>query len=58
MKDDILMTRAELMQYLKIKRSTLQKLMNRKEFPWFKLDRRVLFKKSDIDNWLESKRIS
>jgi len=58
MTDDIFMTRAELMEYLKIRRTTLQRLMNRKEFPWFKLDRRILFKKSDIDKWLESKRIS
>jgi len=56
--EDPFLTRDEVMRYLRIKRSTLQRLMNRKEFPWFKLDRRVLFKKSDIDRWIESKRVS
>ena len=54
---DILLTRKELMDYLKIKQSTLRKLMLRNEFPYFKLERRVLFRKDDIDKWLESKRV-
>jgi len=54
---DILLTRKELMDYLKIKQGTLRKLMLRKEFPYFKLERRVLFRKDDIDKWLESKRV-
>jgi len=52
-----LLTREDLMEYLKIKRSTLQKLMNRMDLPYFKLGRRVLFKKAEIDRWLESKRV-
>ena len=54
---DVLLTREELMEYLRIKRSTLQKLMYKGEFPYFKLERRVLFRKLDIDKWLESKRV-
>lgn len=54
---DILLTRRELMDYLRIKPSTLRKLMLRNEFPYFKLERRVLFRKDDIDKWLESKRV-
>ena len=54
---DVLLTRSELMEYLKIKQGTLRKLMLRNEFPYFKLERRVLFRKSDIDKWLESKRV-
>jgi excisionase family DNA binding protein len=54
---DILLTRKELMDYLKIKQGTLRKLMLRNEFPYFKLERRVLFRKDDIDKWLESKRV-
>ncbi len=54
---DILLTRKELMDYLRIKPSTLRKLMLRNEFPYFKLERRVLFRKDDIDKWLESKRV-
>jgi len=55
--EDILLTRRELMDYLRIKPSTLRKLMLRNEFPYFKLERRVLFRKDDIDKWLESKRV-
>jgi excisionase family DNA binding protein len=54
---DVLLMRSELMEYLKIKQGTLRKLMLRNEFPYFKLERRVLFRKSDIDKWLESKRV-
>jgi len=54
---DVLLTRSELMEYLKIKQGTLRKLMLRNEFPYFKLERRVLFRKFDIDKWLESKRV-
>ena len=54
---DILLTRRELMDYIRIKPSTLRKLMLRNEFPYFKLERRVLFRKDDIDKWLESKRV-
>ena len=54
---DVLLTRKELMDYLRIKQGTLRKLMLRNEFPYFKLERRVLFRKNDIDKWLESKRV-
>jgi excisionase family DNA binding protein len=54
---DTLLTRKELMDYLKIKQGTLRKLMLGSEFPYFKLERRVLFRKDDIDRWLESKRV-
>jgi len=54
---DSLLTRQELMDYLKIKQGTLRKLMLNNEFPYFKLERRVLFRKDDIDKWLETKRV-
>jgi excisionase family DNA binding protein len=54
---DDLLTRKELMDYLRIKQGTLRKLMLKREFPYFKLEKRVLFRKSDIDKWLESKRV-
>lgn len=54
---DMLLTRRELMEYIKIKQGTLRKLMLRNEFPYFKLERRVLFRKSAIDKWLESKQV-
>jgi len=50
-----LLTRAQVMEYLKISRTTLQKLMKQKAFPYIKLERKVLFRKKDIDKFLESK---
>jgi excisionase family DNA binding protein len=44
-----------LAEYLKIGRATLQKLMAAKAFPYIKIGRRVLFRKADIDKWLETK---
>jgi len=50
-----LLTREQAMQYLQISHGTLNKLMRQKAFPYIKLERKVLIKKSDIDRWLESK---
>jgi len=55
MKNDDLLTREELVAYLKISRGTLYKLMKQNAFPYMKLERKVLFRKGDIDKWLESK---
>jgi len=58
MKDDIFMTRDELMHLLRIKASTLQRLMKRRDFPrWFKLERRVLFRRVDIEKWISGRRV-
>jgi len=57
MKNDDLLTREELVAYLKISRGTLYKLMKQGAFPYVKLERKVLFRKTDIDKWLESKMI-
>jgi excisionase family DNA binding protein len=55
MEKDELLSREELMEYLKISKGTLYKLMKRKAFPYIKLERKVLFRKEDIDKFLESK---
>lgn len=57
MNEDDLMTRKQVMEYLKISHQTLHKLMKQKAFPYMKLERKVLFRKSEIDAWLESKKI-
>jgi len=49
------MTKQDVMDYLKISHQTLYRLMNKREIPYFKLERKVLFRKSHIDKWLESK---
>ena len=53
-----LITKAELMEYLRISRGTLDKLMRRHEIPFIKLGKKVLFRKREIDAWLESKKVS
>ncbi len=54
MTDRDLMERAEVMDYLRISRGTLDKLQRRGEIPFFKIGKKVLFRKSDIDTWIES----
>ena len=51
------MTKKEVQEYLKISHGTLYLLMKRRAFPYIKLDRRVLFRKRDIDKFLESKTV-
>ena len=57
MNKDELLTRNEVMDYLKISHGTLHKLMKQKELPYIKLEKKVLFRKSDIDKFLNSKTI-
>lgn len=55
MLNDELLTKGEVQKYLKISHGTLDKLMKQKEIPYIKLERKVLFRKSDIDKFLESR---
>jgi excisionase family DNA binding protein len=52
-----LFTKAELMEYLRVSRGTIDKLIRRREVPFIKLGKKVLFRKKEIDAWLETKRI-
>ena len=56
MEEDRLLTKKEVQEYLRISRTTLERKVM-KEIPYVKLDRKVLFHKSDIDAWLESKKV-
>jgi excisionase family DNA binding protein len=51
-----LLSKTDLMKYLSLSRGTIDRLMKH-GLPYIKLDRRVLFRKSDIDKWLESKKV-
>lgn len=53
----VLMTKKEVMEYLRISHDTLHRLMKQRAFPYIKLERKVLFKKSDIEKFLESKKV-
>jgi excisionase family DNA binding protein len=55
MKD--LMTRKEVMDYLRISNMTLHRLMKNYKFPYIKLEKKVLFRRSEIDAYLESKTV-
>jgi len=50
-----LLTRKETMEYLRISRGMLDRIMKRRDLPFIKLGKKVLFRKSDIDRFLESK---
>ena len=49
------LTKDQLVQYLKLSRPTINRLMKQRAFPFIKLDRRVLFRKADIDQFMTSK---
>jgi excisionase family DNA binding protein len=56
MNSDRLLSQKEVLEYLGISSETLLKL--RKEgLPYLKLRKRVLFRKSDIESFLESRKI-
>ncbi len=50
-----LLTRQEAMDYLRISKRTLDNLMRKRDIPFIKIGKKVLFRKADIDAWLESK---
>jgi len=52
-----LMTREEVMEYLRISNMTLHRLMKEHKFPYIKLGKRVLFRQSEIDAYLEEKTV-
>jgi excisionase family DNA binding protein len=57
MNQERLLTRKDVMDYLRISHGTLDKLIKDQGLPCIKLDRKVLFRKADVDHWLESKRV-
>jgi excisionase family DNA binding protein len=56
-----LFTRKETMEYLRISRGTLDKIMKRRKLPFIKFEKtrrgKVLFRKRDIEHFLESKTV-
>jgi excisionase family DNA binding protein len=57
MEKDDLLTKKEVLEYLKISNRTLYLLMKNHAFPYIKLSRKVLFRKAEIDTFLESKTV-
>jgi excisionase family DNA binding protein len=52
-----LMTIKQMTEYLQISRRTLNNLMKKNGLPYIKLERRVLFRRSEVDKFLESKTV-
>ena len=50
---DPLMNRREVGEYLRIGPTRLDELLTKKGLPHFRFGRRVLFRKSEVDAWLE-----
>lgn len=55
MADKELLTIKDLMAYLSIGRSSIYKILKVGELPYIKLGKRVLFRKKDVDKFLESR---
>lgn len=49
------LTKKELGEYLSISHGTVDKLMATKQIPFIKVGKKVLFRKADVDRWIESK---
>ena len=49
-----LLTVAELSEWLRVKASTIRKKVCYKKIPFIKVGRRVLFRRNDIEKWLET----
>ena len=56
MSDEIL-SKKEAAAFLKISMSYLSNLMKRKEIPFSKTNKKVLFLKGDLVKWVKSKRV-
>lgn len=57
MTENELLTRKELANFLRISIATLQTMMKKNEIPFYKINKRILFKKSEIDEWLNQRKI-
>lgn len=57
MENPNLMTQAEVAEYLRVSRLTIHRLMKKHAFPYIKMGKRVLFRRSEIDAYLESKTV-
>jgi excisionase family DNA binding protein len=52
-----LLTKTEVEEYLRISHMTLQNLMKNHGLPFIKLGKRVLFRRSEIEAYLESRTV-
>jgi len=51
------LTKKELEEYLRISHGTVDKLMKTRQITFIKIGKKVLFRKADVEAWLETKRV-
>ena len=56
-KEEKLLTKKQTAEYLNISLGTLEKLMREKKLPYVKLERKVLFRLSDINKFINDRLI-
>ncbi len=49
------LTKAEAAEYMRVSRATVDRLMKSRGLPFIKLEKKVLFRKKDIDAFLEKR---
>ena len=55
MKDKELMTKKEVAELLRSSLTTVDRLMSSGKLKYIKLEKKVLFRRKDIDRWLDSR---
>ena len=46
----------EMMKYLQMSEPSLRRLVGQRKIPFYKISGKILFRKSDIEEWLEKKK--
>jgi len=57
MRRDEFLSKNEVTAYLKISLTTLDRLIKRRALPFVKIGKRVIFKRADIDRFVESRTV-
>lgn len=52
------MTVKELQQYLGVSRSTVYELVNSKDFPSFRIGKKILISKERLNEWIQSRTLN
>jgi excisionase family DNA binding protein len=51
------LTKKELEKFLRISHGMVDKLMKTRQISFIKIGKKVLFRKADVEAWLETKRV-
>lgn len=56
-KEDVIFVVKSLSEYLDLKPATIYSMTSRKQIPFYKKGKKLYFKKSEIDKWLDDGRV-